>query len=525
MASLNSIDRWWSEADVVVLGCGLAGITAALEAHDADPHASIIILEKMPEDLSGGNSRVSGQSLSFPGNMEAYRLYQEALNRPSPIPPHLMSAWVEGRTNQRAWVQSKATEAGFALAAWGDFGAEFPSMPGSECIEDLYTLKPVSTNSGDTVSRMDRPYPSGVYLCFKTLLGQADQITVHYQTAARDLIYDPDSREVFGVVAQRDGKPVAIKARRAVIVATGGFEADPEMLATFAGYTADVVPYGSPHNTGDGVRMLERIGAKLWHMRNFTETGGIHPGIKPPGLSPMIRNPRPSATSWIDIGRNGRRFYPEAAQYHDTHFKYQRHGQWEDIPTARVMPVHMIFDEKTRAAEKLVAGGLTWAAIVEGYQWSEDNLAEIEQGWIHKANSIGELAALIDRDPDSLVAEVELFNGHARAGFDPLFNRNADTMSPIERPPFYAVPIVPGIICTTGGAMRNEKGQVLDENDVPVARLYETGELGSFHSNLYQNGSFLTEAMFSGRWAGANAVREEPWSEKHRVASPVASAV
>ena len=525
MASLDSVEQWATEVDVLVLGCGLAGMTAALEASDSDPDATVLILEKTTESESGGNSRVSGQSLSFPNGTDAYRRYQEALNEPHPIPSHLMSAWVAGRSGQKDWVQSKAREAGFELATWGDFGAEFPSMPGSGCIEDLYTLRPADGSGDGSIPRLDRPHPSGVYLCFKKLVDRADRIEVLYQTAARDLVYHPDSGEVFGVVADQNGQSVAIKARRAVIIATGGFEADPEKLATYAGYTADVVPYGSPHNTGDAIAMLQRAGAKLWHMRNFTETGGIHPGIKPPGLAPMIRNPRPSATSWIDVGKNGKRFYPEAAQYHDTHFKHQLNGQWQDIPTARVMPVHMIFDEKTRSAEKLVAGGLTWAAIVEGYEWSDDNLAEIGRGWIQKADTIRELATMIGRDQDALESEVEQFNEYARAGLDPLFGRHADTMSPIEQSPFYAVAIVPGLICTTGGAMRNERGQVLDENERPIPRLYEAGELGSFHSNLYQNGSFLTEAMFSGRSAGSNAAREKPWAETSTASRPFAPAV
>ena len=73
--------------------------------------------------------------------------------------------------------------------------------------------------------------------------------------------------------------------------------------------------------------------------------------------------------------------------------------------------------------------------------------------------------------------------------------------------------------------MRNERGQVLDENGRPIPRLYEAGELGSFHSNLYQNGSFLTEAMFSGRWAGSNAAREKPWAETSTTSRPFAPAV
>jgi succinate dehydrogenase/fumarate reductase flavoprotein subunit len=509
MASLNAVGHWDLEADILVLGCGLAGMVAALEAKETDPSASVMILEKMPASEAGGNSRVSGQSLSFPDDMQAYRRYQQALNQPHPIPDRLMTAWVEGRTGQMEWVKEKAAEVGFELAPWGEFGAEFPAMPGAECIKDLYTLQPAS---GLEAPRLERPYPSGVYLCFKAHLDRAPDIAVHYSTRARDLIYDQDTREVFGVIAEQDGKRIAAKARRAVILTTGGYEANPEMLGTYSGYTCDVRIYGSPANTGDGIEMLQRVGAKLWHMRNHTETGGNHPGIKVPGYGAFIRNPRPRATSWIDIGRNGHRFYPEAGEYHDTHFKYELHGRWEDVPTSRVAPVHMIFDERTRLTDTLVARTLAWGFIVDGYEWSDDNRVEIENGWIHRADTIAELAARIGRDPEALVREVETYNGYARAGHDPQFGRQPDRMSPIEEAPFYAVEIVAGLICTTGGGLRDEHGRVLDVEEQPIPRLYEAGELGSFHANLYQNGSFLTEAMFSGRWAGANAAREVAWS-------------
>lgn len=509
MASLNSIIDWDLEADVVVLGCGLAGMVAALEAHAVDPAATVVILEKMPPELAGGNSRVSGQSLSFPNDMDAYRRYQEALNQPHPIPDPLMAAWVEGRTGQKQWVSEKAAAVGFELCAWGNFGAEFPDMPGAECIDDLYMLRPVGS-SGNGAERPRLPYPSGTYLCFKTLLDQTAAIIVHHSTRARDLVYDQDTREVFGVIAEQEGRTVAVKARRGVVLATGGFEADPEILATYSGYTSAVHPYGSPANTGDGLKMLQRVGAKLWHMRNHTETGGNHPGIKVPGHSAFIRNSRPTATSWIDIGANGRRFYPEG-NYHDTHFKYVVNGHWEDVPTSRVTPVHMIFDENTRRAEPLISRMLTWGVVVEGYRWSDDNSAEIEKGWIHRADTIAELAPKIGRDAEALVREVEQYNEFAKSGEDRHFGRHPESMSPIAEGPFYAVEIMPGLICTTGGAMRDEKGRVLDVDGKPIPRLYEAGELGSFHSNLYQNGSFLTEAMFSGRWAGSSAVSAASW--------------
>lgn len=510
MASLHSIDSWEIEADVVVLGAGLAGIVAALEAHELDPAASVVLVEKMPEVQAGGNSRVAGQCLTFPTDATSYRAYQAALNEPHPLPEHLLEAWVSARVDQKEWMVRKASEVGFELAMYGDYGAEFPDAPGSECIDEIYTLRP-KLDPQERSERLRSIFPSAVYLCFKAHLQRTPEVLVEYGTAARDLIQDPDTKEVFGVMVEKDGSAFAVKARRGVIIATGGYEANIEMLGVYGGYKPDIRPYGSPHNTGDAIPMLQRAGAKLWHMRNHTETGGNHPGVSIPGHGPLIRNPRMTATSWIDIGADGRRFYPEMGNYHDTHFKYRFRGQWEDVPTSRVTPVHMIFDENTRATDRLVARGLAWGAVVDGYEWSSDNLPEIERGWIVKADSLRELALKIGRDPDQLEQEVSCYNGYAASGVDPQWGRAAEAMSVIDGPPYYALQIYAGLICTTGGAMRDARGRVLDHNEHPIPRLYEAGELGSFHSNLYQNGSFLTEAMLSGRWAGANAVRASGW--------------
>ena len=89
MASLQSVTHWADETDVLICGYGLAGATAAIEAHDLDPGADILILEKMPEVWAGGNSRVSGQSLLISKNKEALKSYQRAMSQPNPIPEDL----------------------------------------------------------------------------------------------------------------------------------------------------------------------------------------------------------------------------------------------------------------------------------------------------------------------------------------------------------------------------------------------------------------------------------------------------
>jgi predicted oxidoreductase len=154
---------------------------------------------------------------------------------------------------------------------------------------------------------------------------------------------------------------------------------------------------------------------------------------------------------------------------------------------------------------------MTWVTAVRKQRWSEDNAAEIAKGWVLKADSVAELAARMGRDARRVQDAVERYEAACRERHDPDFGRAAHTLQPLQGPPYYAVKIVPTIVCTSGGARRNIESEVLTPSGTPIPRLYEAGELGSMISHLYQNGSYLTEAMISGRAAGANAVRLPAW--------------
>jgi len=185
--------------------------------------------------------------------------------------------------------------------------------------------------------------------------------------------------------------------------------------------------------------------------------------------------------------------------------KYMEYGRYVDLPHERALPVHLIFDEATRAAGSIASQWLSWPTTTEGYMWTSDNLAELEKGWIIKADTIEELAAKIDRDPAQLKATIEKWNADCEAGVDSEFGRDPAKMAKIENGPFYAVEIIPTLVATTGGAKRDTAGRVLDWNENPILGLYEAGQLGSYVSNLYQNGVFLSEAMLSGRAAAQTA--------------------
>jgi hypothetical protein len=274
---------------------------------------------------------------------------------------------------------------------------------------------------------------------------------------------------------------------------------------------SDVRPFGTPYNTGDGVRILQKAGADMWHLRNQGQSGGIWPGILAPGQdTALMRNFMLPAFSWIDVDATGKRFYGETNELQLTHYKEKKHGRWVDVPLHLAYPVYMIFDESTRSAGKLVLEVMTWSSVVKQYPWSEDNSAEVEADLIKAAEDIASLATKIGLDPEVLTAEVDTYNAACEAGIDEQHGRNPDTLLPITNGPFYAVLITPSIVCTGGGARRDLDGHVFDGDDNIIPRLFEAGELGSMFSDLYQNGSYLTEAMITGRGAARAALALDP---------------
>ncbi|MEE0299315.1 MAG: FAD-binding protein, partial [Christensenellales bacterium] len=345
----------------------------------------------------------------------------------------------------------------------------------------------------------------GVWRCFAKAVEKRG-IDVRFENPAVSLVQDPFTKEVSGVIARRaDGTEYSIKSSKGVLLACGGYENNLTMQRDFHGMET-VYTAGTPGNTGDGIKMLMEAGAQIWHMKNQTQSGGFWLGIKVPEYdSTFMRNFTMAGKSWIEIDSENKRFYDEAGSYHRQHMKYMEYGRYVDLPHERALPVSLIFDEKTRQAGSIGSQWLSWPTTTEGYTWSNDNLAEIEKGWIIKADTIEELAAKIDRDPAELKATIDAWNAACEAGVDAEFGRDPEKMEKIDTAPYYAVSITPTLVATTGGAKRDTAGRVLNWNDEPIAGLYEAGELGSYVANLYQNGVFLSEAMLSGRAAAQTA--------------------
>lgn len=500
MASLASVSEWHNETDVLILGYGMAGASAAIGARDADPQADILIVEKMDEANSGGNARASGQSLLIAKNKEALVRYYKKLNYANPISEELLSDWADRMVELEPWIIERAEEAGAQFIHGTGFSdreavLEFPEYGAREAVTYTATILPI---------------PSGVWLAFKANVEKRN-IRVIYNSRIVDLIQDPDSLEVYGAVVDCAGEKKFIKANRGVIMATGGFENNLTMQRDYYGL-AEAYPLGTPGNTGDGIKILQKAGADLWHLRSQTQPGGLWPGFKIPEFDTVfLRQLFFQTFSWIEIAADDCRFYNETAELQLTHYKEKKRGHYIDTPHALSSPIHMIFDETTRKHNCLVTKFMTWNGCVREHEWSEDNSKEIASGVIVKADSIEELAKKLNRNVDQVCRTIERYNQMCEQGYDSEYGRSPGTLQPLSEAPFYAIKVVPAIVCTSGGARRNIESEVLDQAGVSIPRLYEAGELGSMFAGLYQNGSYLTEAMISGRAAGRNAVGLSKW--------------
>ena len=499
--------------DFLVVGYGLAGEAAALEASDIDPDAKILVIEKLDEAQAGGNSIASGQTVICPNpdDIDTFKRYMAACFEPNPIPEEYLDWLCNEFATQTGWIQGTVSPVDYEIGyvgggplIWDKLVTEFPDLDGSS----------FSGCSGHVRAAGTTFEYGGVWRGFHLACEARPNIEVQYEVAFKNVIIDEDGR-VVGILVDDKGTEKKIKAEKGVVLACGGYENNLQMQRDFHGMDM-VYTGGTPGNTGDAIQVLMGLGAEIWHMRNQTQSGGFWLGIKVPDYeSTFMRNFTMAAGSWIEVDAETQRFYNEAGSYHRQHMKYKQYGHYVDLPHDRALPVDLIFDEKTRTAGPIVTMWLSWPITTLGYTWSDDNSVEIEKGWITKADTIEELAEALGRDPEALKATIDAYNEGVASGTD-AFGRDPETMAAIDTPPYYAVAITPTLVGTTGGAKRDTGSRVLRWDGTPIEGLFEAGELGSYVSNLYQNGMFLAECIASGRAAadtafgGRSTVSEEP---------------
>jgi succinate dehydrogenase/fumarate reductase flavoprotein subunit len=485
------LPEWTMVADVVVVGFGAAGVAASVTAHDLG--AEVVILEKAPEGEEGGNTRVAGQGYLNTSSAEDAAAYLTALCGPHAVPEVMMRVWAEEMCLNNAWLESLGGDP--QEHQHPPVGIEFPNLPGSGCVHKFH--------DGPTYGY------SNTWKRFERLVKQRP-IAIRYETPATELIQHPLTKEILGVRARHCDRAIAVKARCAVVLTCGGFENNQEMIRNYLPGLPYCYTSGSPYNEGDGIAMAMSVGADLWHMNNYA---GPSMALKVPEFRTAfsmqaLHFSKTMAGGMIVVGPDGRRFTDE--KFKTRHGKVPVNGRW--LPLATPCPMFMIFDHTLFSAgplyDKTPSHG--WTQIIERYDWSGDNRAELASGWIKTADTIAGLASVLELDGASLTQTVRRWNRHCDAGRDRDFGRSL-MLEPVAVPPFYAVELSPSMLNTQGGPRRNEKGQILRPDGSPIPRLYSAGELGSIYGYLYQGTGNIGECLAFGRVSGRNAAAEAPW--------------
>uniref|UniRef100_UPI0035CBABB8 FAD-dependent oxidoreductase n=1 Tax=uncultured Sphingomonas sp. TaxID=158754 RepID=UPI0035CBABB8 len=473
--------HWDEETDVIVVGYGYAGATAAMTAQKAG--AKVLLLEKAPEAHKGGNSRVSANIVFWPADAETAKVYFRSMAGPymDDISDELLDVWATEMFANKAWLE------GLGMTPVEMPYVEFPELAGSDCVRVL--LNGEGPVGGE---RLWRLIEAAV---------EARHVPISYETPAVSLVME--ERQIVGVIAERRGKRIAIRAHRSVVLTCGGFENNPAMIRNYVDGLPRVHPVGTPYNTGDGIRMGLEVGADLWHMSNVS---GPILSFKAPDIPVAQWLNLPHGQSFLFVGADGSRFTMEGepCSVGDAHGKVKRHGHWGR--QAMPLPIHMIFDEIYRKHGPIGKAGADWD-VSHGnlYDWSDDNLREVGKGWIKTAGTLRDLAALIDLPPAALEHTINRFNESARNGADPDWGRKPATLGAIESGPFYAMELTPALVNTQGGPRRNAQAQIVGADGSPIGRLFSAGELGSIYSFLYQGGGNIAECFAFGRVAGRNA--------------------
>lgn len=461
--------------DVIVVGTGIAGTAAAVEA--AESGARVLLVDKAPPERAGGNTRLSGGAWFHHDDPVRAAAYLRALCGTRPLPEEIVAVWAEHTQFVSAWF----TEHGIAVETFGDFGAEYPELDGSDCYGGYRCVE-------------GRLGSMTLFTALQTLLATTD-IEIRHDFDVTALLTD-DTGRVVGV-AERSG--VQAHATGGVVLATGGFEADPDLVSEHLGLS-DVSLWGSADATGDGLRLAQRVGADLWHMDNMMAVTGITPPGSRHGFFFALM--AGGGAIWVD--ESGRRFIDETAP--SGHGQALIDGEYVLKPDR---PMYVIFDENTRLAGPVSPGpqmlDVGWNVVMERYMWSADNSAEIAAGWISTAADLDGIAAAIGVDAATLRATVDDYNETCAAGTDPAFDRAPQTLVPLTRAPFYAFATRPMLAWTNGGPRRDEHSRVLRADGEPIAGLYAAGTVSSTYSWAKDGGFHIADGVVFGRIAGARA--------------------
>ena len=439
------------DTDVVIIGAGGAGMTAAINTAQAGK--DVILLEKMP--YAGGNTTKAT------GGMNAAETHYQAEQGIDDSVEQFVEDTMEGghNINDKDLVTTLAENSAEAIDWLDSIGAPLPK---------------VSFSGGATNARIHAPEDGsgvGAYLV-TSLLKKMDEldINVMYDTKATSLISKDGT--VTGVKAESRDTEYTIKAK-AVILATGGFGNNEDMIVQYRKDLKGTVTTSAPGITGDGIVMAEDVGADLVDIEQIQ----LHPTVEQ--KTSMLITESVRGDGAILVNQDGKRFTDELLT--------------RDVVSAAELEqpgsyAYIIFDQRLRdglkAIEKYVSTGIT----VQG-------------------DTIEELAEKIDVDPATLAETLKNWNQYVADQNDPDFGRTTGMDQDLSQAPFYAIKIAPGIHHTMGGVHIDTDARVIDKDGNPIPGLFAAGEVvGGVHGGNRLGGNAVADIVVFGKIASESAV-------------------
>lgn len=474
--------QWDDVADVVIIGGGGAGLSAGIEAKERG--ASVIVLEKEKHNRMANSARCIGifaveSSLQKENNIHYTRdeAFKQAVT---------YAHWRNNTPLVREIIDKSASTIDWLLRYGVQFREVSAGWPG--CPQTWHML------TGDALHPQLLP----------VLTKAAEEIDVRiiYSAPATGLIAGP-KRRIIGVEANASGQPVRIRAKDGVILASGGFGSNKEMLRKYTKWNERFKNMGCRSNTGDGIRMAESAGANLEFMDVLMMSQ-----VKKTAPGELWV---PSMQAYLFINKDGERVADESMQ-----------RIWPEmgniILRQKDQTIIVIFDADSKNAlvntgAKVGFHGVFWWEGKKATNLNKDIQRGLKRGLIKKAKTIKALATALEVDSTTLENTVARYNQSCDRKHDDLFLKDAKFLEPVRKPPFYAMICTrPEYYVTLGGASINAKCQVLDTKNNVIPGLYAAGnDAGGMWAgcyNLYMCGGASGFALNSGRIAGENAAAD-----------------
>jgi fumarate reductase flavoprotein subunit len=439
-------------ADVIIVGAGLTGLCAAIEAGKSG--LSAVLLESQPE--LGGSAPMSAGFFAFAGTP------LQKIKSVDDNPALLLKDLVEGGQGESDDdLLSVYANRQLELYNWlGEQGVKFDA---------------VGQGAGQSVAR--NHWTDSKQLV-KTLIRRCESdsnIRILRHTKASRLTEGPDNSGVTGCVVEQASEKISINSRGGVFLTTGGFASGPDLLQIFAPLTTRALPHAPAGSTGDGLKMAWKLGAGLRDMGRVHATFGAHPDSKRGYLDVLAAY----YSGGIIVNKDGERFVDESVNY-------------KELGDAALLQPDglsfQIFDQTIM--QKSISGELSSSGAL-----SYDFNGYIKRGLVFSANTVRELAILCGINPDVLSETLVDYNASVESGVDRRFGRRGlcngvGALAKLESAPFFAFPSRSFLSSTYCGLTIDRHCRVMDVFGDPIRGLYAAGEVtGGFHGAGYMSGT------------------------------------